>query len=515
MTRNTIALVALVVLAMVAGTLTPAAEAQSSWTEGSDYKYFYFEYEAAGNSHRVRNDWNIYGGATDIPYYIHNDVINAGYEDAVRNAFSSMENEPSSNISFIYMGSTSTLSEIRTRANGTCCPLPDDGTNVVSFGALPNGFIGRGGYQGTFNIDATGAPDGTGSAELDITLSDTTSLAVGAVPGAIDVESLVLHELGHALGLDHPTTNRDTVMWDTIDTGKTKRVLHPADRFALANMYPVAPMPPASAEFIAVTPCAVFDSRSGAQVTGGEKVTAQISGPVPTSQIVEGCANAGAIPANATGAMINVVAIAASNPGNLKISASGAFANGGIVNFARGETNSNAVPVELSANGAVDVVLNGPGGQPGAHVRLVVLGYYVAPNASSLAFTPVTPCAVFDTRSGDGQIVGGATVTAQISGAVSTDQIEEDCANLGVVPPSATGVMVNVVAVGATQRGNLKISAAGSIADGGIVNFSAGQTNSNAVPVELSTNGAVDVAVNGPAGVATTHIRLGILGYYT
>ena len=128
--------------------------------------------------------------------------------------------------------------------------------------------------------------------------------------------------------------------------------------------------------------------------------------------------------------MVNVVAVSPSTSGNLKISAAGTTANGGIVNFGPGTngpgTNSNAVPVALSPGGALDINVNASNGATATHVRLVILGYYTDPaTAGASAFVPVTPCAVFDTRFGTAygsKATGQQTLTAQVTGTISTTQ---------------------------------------------------------------------------------------------
>jgi Matrixin len=47
-------------------------------------------------------------------------------------------------------------------------------------------------------------------------------------PDAIDLESVFLHELGHALGLDH-SRNQEAVMRAGIKPGQTRRILHDDD----------------------------------------------------------------------------------------------------------------------------------------------------------------------------------------------------------------------------------------------------------------------------------------------
>ena len=182
----------------------------------------------------------------------------------------------------------------------------------------------------------------------------------------------------------------------------------------LVSMFVFAPAgtPPAAAQtqdgFVPVNPCAVLDTRFGSafgsRVDGGVKVSAQVSGAVATSQITQGCAQAGVVPVGASAVMVNVVAVGPVVSGNLRVSAAGVVPEGGVVNFGPGDvgagTNSNAVPVELSSGGAVDVFVNASGGVAATHVRLVVLGYYVDPEVEpdALGFVPVTPCAVFDSR---------------------------------------------------------------------------------------------------------------------
>lgn len=229
----------------LATAIASTADAQGTYKRPADYNFFAdFEYTFAGNDQIAPKNWNIYGGAMGLPYYIHVDVIAAGFEPAVRRAFQTMEDDPGSDVSFVYKGSTTVLSEIRI-VNGLCCPQPSDNFNVVSFGNLPQGSgstlndLGRGGLGGFFDQDPfTGAPLGTGDGRFDITLANGETFVDGAQSGAFDVESLVLHELGHALGLAHPTLNEATVMWGILDSGTMRRNLHPADRAGLAELYP-------------------------------------------------------------------------------------------------------------------------------------------------------------------------------------------------------------------------------------------------------------------------------------
>lgn len=236
-----ILLATFVVLALSLLALPGGASAQG-FTEGPDYV---FNYQPT-NTGPIRLDWNLFGGAENLDYYIHADVIASGHESAVRGAFQTIEDDPASAVSFTYRGSTAVSSEIV--LNGNQWQQPSDGLNVVSFNPLPSQIIGRGGFQGSFGVNAAGQPTGNGVGHFDLSLSNSALYANGAVPGRVDMESLVLHELGHAIGLDHPTANSASAMWSVLPTNAIKRSLHPADSFALSQLYP-APEDPSALQF--------------------------------------------------------------------------------------------------------------------------------------------------------------------------------------------------------------------------------------------------------------------------
>ena len=129
-----------------------------------------------------------------------------------------------------------------------------------------------------------------------------------------------------------------------------------------------------------------------------------------------------------------------------------------------------------------------------------------------LEFVPTAPCAVFDSRSGtgawDGPFDGGESRTAAVTGSVPASQGAADCE---APPEDAVAVSLNLVALSATGSGNLQLSAAGVAPEGGVVNFTPGINNSNAVPVEVDASGQVDVRNNSGSSV---DVRGVVLGYY-
>jgi hypothetical protein len=61
--------------------------------------------------------------------------------------------------------------------------------------------------------------------------------SIGAVSEAYDIETVALHELGHVLGLQHSTTN-GAVMFPSVSSNFTLRVLQPDDLAGAAALYP-------------------------------------------------------------------------------------------------------------------------------------------------------------------------------------------------------------------------------------------------------------------------------------
>ena len=265
----------------------------------------------------------------------------------------------------------------------------------------------------------------------------------------------------------------------------------------------------AGLEFVPLAPCAVFDTRFATDTglagprTSSATTTFQVTGTIPGGQGGAGCA---APPDTAAGVVLNLVALSPQGGGNLKIAPSGLEASGGVVNYGPGGNNSNALSVEV-AGGAVDVSLNGAD----VDVRGVVLGYYVAAEGTGQEFVTVTPCAVFDTRSGTGSfgaaLSNGSSVTARLTGALPAGQGDGGCDAPSAL---ATTVSLNLVAVGAGGGGNLQAAETGVTPAGGVVNLFAGGTNSNEIPLEVDASGNADVFLNG----GPTDVRGVALGYW-
>jgi len=224
------------VAALLASMLSPAGA--QTFNEGPDYL---LAYTTTPSGQSVVLEWDLFGGPTELPFYIHQDLINDGWEQPILNAFETWESVSGQRASFNYLGSTTTLSEIQ--GPGPVYPDPEDGTNVVSYGQLAPIAAGRGGFAGAYNLDGSGNPTGQGVAGFDITLNPTFTFANGAVDGAVDVETVLLHELGHVLGFGHPWQRPSSIMNGSIPRGETKRTLDAADIFVIRLLYPAASVP--------------------------------------------------------------------------------------------------------------------------------------------------------------------------------------------------------------------------------------------------------------------------------
>ena len=136
------------------------------------------------------------------------------------------------------------------------------------------------------------------------------------------------------------------------------------------------------------------------------------------------------------------------------------------------------------------------------------------------AYTAITPCASFDSRTDTGSLNGQYSHNEirdfQITGIAPTDQqFGVNCA----VPADADAVLINIVAISPTTGGNFRAFATGDTGTGGVVNYAAvspNLNNSNAVVIPLSSSGEISIQNNcGNCGTPSAHARGIILGYFT
>lgn len=282
-------------------------------------------------------------------------------------------------------------------------------------------------------------------------------------------------------------------------------------------------------DYVAVTPCAVADSRSGQGGSGAWLGPFTVSDDFPDVDVVgtfdaaQGGGNTTCgIPAGAAGIVANLVAVSATGTGTLSAAPSPTDPSEPTTSFAAiGMNNATTVILPLIGE-SVAIDIDGDSGAT-VEVRLVVLGYLAEGGAQ---YNPLTACAAFDTRPNVGAVgtfsgrrVGDAPTTYQIGGSLPAAQGGNNGGSCGV-PTSATSVLINLVAISPLGAGNLRVAATGTTPSGGVLNFAAldpAMNNSNAVVVPLDAQGRLDVTVNGGAsgvGIELSHVRGVVLGYY-
>ncbi|MCI0469532.1 MAG: matrixin family metalloprotease, partial [Nitrospirae bacterium] len=105
-----------------------------------------------------------------------------------------------------------------------------DFQNVVCFGVIPEpGILGR---TSTWYYPSTGE-----IVDSDTKINTNFPWATDGSPTAFDVQSVVTHEIGHSLCLDH-TPIPSAVMSYAISMGQIKRTLHQDDIDGITYLYP-------------------------------------------------------------------------------------------------------------------------------------------------------------------------------------------------------------------------------------------------------------------------------------
>ncbi len=149
--------------------------------------------------------------------------------------------------------------------------------------------------------------------------------------------------------------------------------------------------------FIPVTPCRVVDTRGAAGTFGGPSISGGTARDFPIPQGSCG------IPATAAAYALNVTAAPHGSLNYLTIWPTGTSQPVvSTLNSYDGRTKANAAIVPAGSNQAVSVFVTNT-----ADVLLDINGYFVsAGNNAALAFFPLTPCRVVDTRGPNGALGG-------------------------------------------------------------------------------------------------------------
>jgi Bacterial Ig-like domain (group 3) len=191
-------------------------------------------------------------------------------------------------------------------------------------------------------------------------------------------------------------------------------------------------------------PCRLFDTRHGVGDCANSPTT--VIAPLGATGVLRvKVTGAGSVPDNATAVVVNITAVGATASTYVS-----AYPDSPTQPAVSNLNVSSAAPVPNLA-----IIPVGPGGvidffnKKGTVNLIGDLAGYFAPTGAQ--YTTTGPCRVFDTRSGAGPCPGALPVPV---GAVAANSfIKVKVTGVGGVPATATAVVLNVTAVGATVPG--------------------------------------------------------------
>jgi hypothetical protein len=157
---------------------------------------------------------------------------------------------------------------------------------------------------------------------------------------------------------------------------------------------------PEALQFVTLTPCRVVDTRNADGTFGGPAIQGNTARSFPLAQSGNPCA----IPSNAVAYSLNVTVITTTGHlGYLTIWPTGeGQPSVSTMNSPDGRTKANAAIIPAgTSSGSVSVFVTDT-----TNVLLDIDGYFAPSGSQTLAFYPLTPCRVVDTRNANGPLGG-------------------------------------------------------------------------------------------------------------
>ena len=250
--------------------------------------------------------------------------------------------------------------------------------------------------------------------------------------------------------------------------------------------------------FVSIEPCRVVDTRDATKPSGFGPPS--LTGPgVRSFAILNGPCTG--IPADAQAYALNVTVVPQGDLGYLTIWPTGQ--NQPVVstlNSPEGEVKANAAIVPAGTGGAVSAYVTN-----NTNLILDINGYFVpATDAGALAFYPMTPCRLVDTRAGAPQTILSGSLAAN-----STTTLPLLTSSCGV-PSTAQAYSLNFTLVPTAPVGFLTVWPAGeSQPVVSTLNDPTGTVEANAAIAPAGTGGAINVFVNDE-----TNLLVDINGYF-
>jgi RHS repeat-associated protein len=229
----------------------------------------------------------------------------------------------------------------------------------------------------------------------------------------------------------------------------------------------------AAGGFVPVSGTRIVDSRSGTGVTegtitAGSSVTFQVSGTA-------------GVPAGASAAVVNLIAIAGAHGGYITPYTAGTSKPQRSLQYPANTSTSVSAQVQLSNDGKITVA-NDVGS---INLIVDVEGYFTATNGGGAVFTPGSGN-IYDSRASSNSIVAADGTTAvQVSGQ----------AGVPAVASGVTAVAVTLTAVHAAESSGYAVAWADGAARPATsaLNFIGDSIRSNTIIVPLGANGKIDI----------------------
>ena len=250
-------------------------------------------------------------------------------------------------------------------------------------------------------------------------------------------------------------------------------------------------------QFIPVTPCRVVDTRWPSGTFGGPSIAGNTSRAFPLPQGSCG------IPATAAAYALNVTVVPHTTMNYLTIWPTGMSQPVvSTLNSYDGRVKANAAIVPAGTDQAVSVFVTDT-----ADVILDINGYFVSGNNAALAFFPLTPCRVADTRDADGPLGGPQLPNGQQR---DFPVLQASACN---IPSTARAYSLNFTAVPKNGRslGYLSVWPAGQTQPTvSTLNAPTGTVTANAAVIPAGTGGDIMAYAYGNA----TDLIIDINGYF-
>jgi hypothetical protein len=230
-------------------------------------------------------------------------------------------------------------------------------------------------------------------------------------------------------------------------------------------------------QFVPVTPCRVVDTRWANGPLGGPEIQGQTSRDFALPNGV--CS----IPNTAAAYSLNVTVVPHPTLGYLTVWPAGQPRPVlSTLNSPDGRVKANAAIVPAGDNEAVSVYATDT-----TDVILDIDGYFAPAAASTLAFFPLTPCRVADTRWAPGPL-GGPSLAG------GDERIFPVLSSSCVIPNSAQGYSLNFTVVPRPRLGYLTVWPTGQARPTvSTLNDTTGVVTANAAIVPSGTSGAISV----------------------